>query len=692
MKAKNLIYSVFVTLFLLNQSLLSAVFIAPGYYSFFPSKFVLSGQPDSTYIKGEYKLSWAKVSGPGEVNIERPDSAITWCSVTLPGKYEFKIVVTGKQTSEARVKVNVLKSDNKIGNPILPGMFPDPHILFDNGKFYIYATSMENSKGEYGRASVWISEDFVNWNMKLTNWPVYGSFGGDIWAPDIIKKDNKYYQFITKSGSYDTWVAVADYPEGPWKNLRENNTAIVSGGGNAGKIVKAYNMDAQPFIDDDGQAYMYWGWSESMAAKLTSDLKNIDGDVHFLKGTKWVANGGTHPQWLIVDLDSISKITRFTLNPEFSHVSYDYSIEVSDDKQSWKRLVYKVNNSAVAGSGYIDFVSSTGRYVKLTFINSDGNWAGAYDFSVFNGDKKLSLNKPVTASSSRGEGSEAFKAVDVSNGPNIDDFVEGSYMIKRNGKYYLLYSSGALHDGSYSVHYAIGDSPFGPFKKPNPNIVIRKNAENTTRGPGHNSILKFNDKYYIVYHQHNQPHEDGALVFRQTCADLMEFNANGTIKEVIPTQTGIGALLPAADKGFNVALGKYAVSGSYKTASYAPEFAFDNNNASKWVAKTNKYPQYLTVDLKSISEIERIETSFEYPTLSYKYKIETSVDGKKWDIFADKSSVYPKVVSPQVDYKNASAKFVRMTIYGCQRPENSAGIYELKVFGKDVTSLKKKLK
>ncbi len=205
------------------------------------------------------------------------------------------------------------------------------------------------------------------------------------------------------------------------------------------------------------------------------------------------------------------------------------------------------------------------------------------------------------------------------------------------------------------------------------------------------NVLKSDNKIgnHIVYHQHNQPHEDGALVFRQTCADLMEFNTNGTIKEVIPTQTGIGALLPAADKGFNVALGKYAVSGSYKTASYAPEFAFDNNNASKWVAKTNKYPQYLTVDLKAISEIERIETSFEYPTLSYKYKIETSVDGKKWDIFADKSSVYPKVVSPQVDYKNASAKFVRMTIYGCQRPENSAGIYELKVFGKDVTSLKK---
>ena len=88
------------------------------------------------------------------------------------------------------------------------------------------------------------------------------------------------------------WSRVADHPEGPWKNLREDDSPIVSGGGNAGRIVPAYNMDSQPFIDDDGQAYMYWGWAESMAAKLTPDLKNIDGPVHFLKGTKWLPNGG----------------------------------------------------------------------------------------------------------------------------------------------------------------------------------------------------------------------------------------------------------------------------------------------------------------------------------------------------------------------------------------------------------------
>lgn len=683
---KKNISLVFLFVFALNivanqtPEISKVIHTGPGYYTFLPNKILLAGKIDSSLQIESIKIKWSRISGPGDVKIERPDSAITWCSVTTPGKYEFKVVVSGSVTGESRVKVNVYDTKNALGNPILPGMFPDPHIMFDNGKFYIYATSMENSKGVYGRASVWTSEDFVNWEMKLTNWPVYGEFKGDIWAPDIIKKGDKYYQFITRSGGYDTWIAVADYPEGPWKNLREDNSAIVSGGGNAGKIVPAYNMDSHPFIDDDGQAYMYWGWAESMAAKLTPDLKNIDGDVHFLKGTKWLPSNGTLPQWLIVDLGSTMNITKVTNSPEFNNVTYDYFIEVSDDNVSWTKLVEKKNNALKPGEGYVDLVKGKGRFVRITMTECDGNWAGLYDFSVYSGDTKISLNKTATASSTRGTGAEPGNALDVSNGPNIDDYVEGSYMIKRNGIYYLLYSSGALHDGSYSVHYAMSNNPFGPFQKPNPNIVIRMNSEQTTRGPGHNSVLKFKDKYYIIYHQHNQPHEDGALVFRQTCADLMEFNSDGSIKEVIPTQTGIGALQPVVNQGINIALGKYAVATGFKSAAYVPEYALDQNNASKWVASNNTYPQSLTVDLKGNYLLSRIETSFEYTTLSYKYMIETSKDGKNWIIYVDKTSAFPIAVSPHKDIKQAEAAYVRITITGCQRPENSAGIYEFKFF------------
>ena len=227
----------------------------------------------------------------------------------------------------------------------------------------------------------------------------------------------------------------------------------------------------------------------------------------------------------------------------------------------------------------------------------------------------------------------------------------------------------------------MGKHPLGPFTTPEKNIVLRMNKDLTTKGPGHNSVLKFKDRYYIVYHQHNQPHEDAGGVFRQACADLLEFNADGTIKEVVPTQTGVGALLPLTDSGDDVAFGKYARATSVRNGFYSPEYALDRNNASKWCAATNStYPQALTVDLGGTFEIDRVETSFEYPTLAYQYAIETSLDGKTWTMFADRTGATPPAVSPRKDSGTAKAAFVRITVNGCERPENAAGIYSFKVF------------
>jgi len=654
--------------------------IGRGYYAILPNKLLLA-----SHLQPEWKdakLSWTRQSGPGEVKIERPNAATTWATASQPGKYVFQLTATldGKPPITGITEVNVYPPGDYRGNPILPGMFPDPHVMFDEGKFYIYATSMENDAGSYGRASVWQSDDFVNWEMKLTNYPEYGKFGGDIWAPDIIRKGDKYYQFITRSGGYDTWIAVADSPTGPWKNLREDNTAIVSGGGNAGRIVAAYNMDSQPFIDDDGQAYMYWGWSESMAAKLTPDLKNIDGEVHFLKGTKWLPSGGELPQWFSVDLGESTLISKVCTSPEFKHVAYGYKIEVSEDGKNWSLFADRsANRTELPGDGYVDQGQAKGCHVRITFNHCGGNWAGLYNFAAYSGDKIVSLNKPVTASSVRGKGSEPENAVDVSNGPSISDFVEGSYMIKHNGTYYLLYSSGALHDGTYSVRYAMAKHPFSPFTTPPNHTILQMNAEQTTRGPGHNSVLKFKGKHYIVYHQHNQPHEGGALVFRQTCADLLEFNPDGTIKPVVPTQTGVGPLQKPVPQGKDLAQGRYATATSVKSGYYVPEYALDHNNASLWRAADNAYPQSFTVDLGEVRDFTEIHTSFEYPTLSYKYHIEVSEDGLSWRTHADKRAAFPTAVSPHKDAGKARARFVRITLLGCERPENGAGMYSFEV-------------
>ena len=86
----------------------------------------------------------------------------------------------------------------------------------------------------------------------------------------------------------------------------------------------------------------------------------------------------------------------------------------------------------------------------------------------------------------------------------ITDFFEAPYVFKRNGIYYLTYSSGSCHDNTYRVQYATSKTgPMGPFTFADNNPILATNADETIHGPGHHSILKEGDDYYIVYHRHN---------------------------------------------------------------------------------------------------------------------------------------------------------------------------------------------
>ena len=70
------------------------------------------------------------------------------------------------------------------------------------------------------------------------------------------------------------------------------------------------------------------------------------------------------------------------------------------------------------------------------------------------------------------------------------------------------------------------------------NIQRIQNPKEEIYGPAHNSILQVpgKDKWYIVYHRINKNHlNDGPGWHREVCIDRMEFNPDGTIKQVIPT-------------------------------------------------------------------------------------------------------------------------------------------------------------
>jgi len=161
----------------------------------------------------------------------------------------------------------------KSGNPIFEGWYADPEGMIFDDKYWIYPTYSALYE-EQVFMDAFSSPDLVNWtkhehvldtsNVKWIN--------KAMWAPAVVKKDNKYYIFFAGNDIQNDeeyggiGVAVADKPEGPFKDL-------------LGKplIDKFYNgaqpIDQYVFQDKDGSYYIYYGgWRHCNVAKLNNDF------------------------------------------------------------------------------------------------------------------------------------------------------------------------------------------------------------------------------------------------------------------------------------------------------------------------------------------------------------------------------------------------------------------------------------
>jgi arabinoxylan arabinofuranohydrolase len=170
------------------------------------------------------------------------------------------------------------------GNPLLSGYYADPTVIEDNGTFYIYATSDLTSWDAITKLGVWRSTDLKNWTCIYLNWPTKeqcvsntGRKDG-VWAPSVVKARNgKFYMYVTVGR--EIWVGVADAPAGPWKNARADNQPLIR----QKEYYYVETIDAECFIDNDGQAYLYWGSTDlgfdiegrCLAVKLNADMSSF---------------------------------------------------------------------------------------------------------------------------------------------------------------------------------------------------------------------------------------------------------------------------------------------------------------------------------------------------------------------------------------------------------------------------------
>ncbi len=159
-------------------------------------------------------------------------------------------------------------------NPIVQTIYTaDPAPLVYNGRVYLYTGHDEDNSTWFTMKEwrVYSSDDMVNWtdhgsplSLATFSWAKQ-----DAWAGQAIYRNGKFYWYVPMvvraTGQMGIGVAVADSPTGPFRDAI--GRPLVSNG----------EIDPTVFIDDDGQAYLYWGNPRLWYVKLNADMTSYSG-------------------------------------------------------------------------------------------------------------------------------------------------------------------------------------------------------------------------------------------------------------------------------------------------------------------------------------------------------------------------------------------------------------------------------
>ena len=167
-------------------------------------------------------------------------------------------------TSQAQMRVN-----NRMYNP-------DPAPVVSGDRLYVF-TGHDLDTATYFRMPDWqlfSTTDMEHWTdhgvvLTTANFK-WAKQGDNAWASQAIERNGKWYWYVaaedTTKHLHGIGVAVADRPEGPWADVL--GKPLIPGDWGF--------IDPTVFIDDDGQAWLFWGNNGCWYAKLNEDMISID--------------------------------------------------------------------------------------------------------------------------------------------------------------------------------------------------------------------------------------------------------------------------------------------------------------------------------------------------------------------------------------------------------------------------------
>lgn len=193
------------------------------------------------------------------------------------------ITILGFTTLQAQQKKDSLYQFKSQSNPIITHKYTaDPAALVVDKTMWLYTgNDFEGNQKGYKMKdwSVFSTTDMKNWTehpipLKITDFKWAKS--GDAYAGHVINKNGKYYWYISTNWS-GIGVAVSDNPQGPFvdalgKPLLTNKDCFASTHSWA-------CIDPAIYVEDNGQAWIFWGNRECYYAKLKENMIEIDGEI-----------------------------------------------------------------------------------------------------------------------------------------------------------------------------------------------------------------------------------------------------------------------------------------------------------------------------------------------------------------------------------------------------------------------------
>ncbi|WP_282080415.1 family 43 glycosylhydrolase [Aquimarina algiphila] len=279
------------------------------------------------------------------------------------------------------------------------------------------------------------------------------------------------------------------------------------------------------------------------------------------------------------------------------------------------------------------------------------------------------------------------------NDQDLNPWIEGAWVNKYNGKYYLQYAGPGTRFKSYNDGVYISDKPLGPFELAKHNPMAIK-PEGFINGAGHGNT--FQDKYGNYWHtgtmvltlKHKFERRIGMYpAFFDKDNILHAYTGFGDAPYRVPQRriTSPEELFP----NWMLLSYKKPVTVSSELEDHPKNMAADEEIRTYWSAKTGNKEEWIQMDLENESIINAIQINYaEHNTqlhnrnsnIYHQYLLEYSLDDKNWKPLIDKTKSTKDVPHDYIQLPNpVTARYLKLTNYFV--PDGTFALADLRVFG-----------